>query len=634
MIVSLAPSSTTKQNMKININNNHRSSNNAFGTTNNTMNTNNKDNQDNNTMKTNIKNNNHHPSNNTFDSTNNTINPNNNRNKENNTVKNLIRFSLGTAMLTLAMFATAQEGEYVSNQIIVGFQRGQEREARAFLSRLGYEEQEYDETLNASEVRLPDRLDPRIAAERVRANRAFAYAEPNYYARATAVPSDPLFNSQWGPWHVGTPCAWNMQIGNPGMRIAIIDTGVDFVHPDLGGKVLNNGWDFVNNDPLPQDDHGHGTHCAGIAAGMPNNNVGISGMDWNARILPIEVLNAGGSGTYWNVAQGIIYAAHPNQGNAQILSLSLAGGAPSAVLQSAVQFAHSNRRLIVAAASNTGSQNPAYPAFYSEAIAVGASTIDDSQAPFSNYGSWVDVAAPGVNILSSLWTSSGSTWASWNGTSMATPMVAGLAGLVWSQMGSTATSSQVRQRIESTCDPVKGGAWVVNGRINAFRAVAGSLSGNTWLNSAAYQLVLGTPSGPQTLNRLFTANNTGIAAKSVGGLGNRRVHFAANFSTTMCPASIRTLTISMRLKDSTVMPGVRTLFVKNQRTGNWDPIGGTFGVGTGWLNVNRTITTSATSFAAHYVDVYTGKIELRLEALEPLSPFTQTVDLVRINSAY
>jgi thermitase len=295
------------------------------------------------------------------------------------------------------------------------------------------------------------------------------YAEPNYIATAVAAPSDPSFVSQWGLHNTGVDAdidfleAWEYAQsighgGGAGNIVAIVDTGIDATHPDLAGKVVA-GWNFVAGSSNTTDDNGHGTHCAGIAGAVTNNGVGISGVGFNCALMPVKVLDRRGSGSYANIASGIAYAVDHG---AKVISLSLGGSFNSYTLEAAVNDAWARGALVVAAAGNEGKSRKLYPAAYTNAIAVAATDKTDRKASFSNYGTWVDVAAPGVGILSTV---PGGGYQSWNGTSMATPHVAGLAGLAWAD-----SNSSTRALIESRADAIPGtGRYWVHGRINAHR---------------------------------------------------------------------------------------------------------------------------------------------------------------------
>lgn len=289
-----------------------------------------------------------------------------------------------------------------------------------------------------------------------------AYAEPNYYYHATWTPNDPSFPTQYGPQTIHAPEAWDVTKGSQDVKIAVVDTGVQLNHPDLDGKVIP-GRDFVQDDDDPTDGNGHGTHVAGIAAAVADNNNGIAGIAPDAKILAVRVLNERGSGTLDDVASGITYAA--DQG-AQVINLSLGAPFPSKAIEDAVNYAWNKGSVVVAAAGNSGSSSPSYPAYYDHAIAVASTDSADKKSSFSNYGTWVDVAAPGTNIYS---TFLGGSYSTLSGTSMASPHVAGLAGLLAS-LGKN--KDEIREAIENTADQITGtGTNWVHGRVNAYRAV-------------------------------------------------------------------------------------------------------------------------------------------------------------------
>lgn len=287
----------------------------------------------------------------------------------------------------------------------------------------------------------------------LRALPSVQYVEPNHpvYALET-IPNDPGWVNQYNLAAIRAPQGWDLATGAASVTIAIIDSGVDLTHPDLAAKLLA-GYDFVNNDPTPQDDYGHGTHAAGIAAAISNNGLGIAGVSWGARIMPVKVLNASGSGTYANVAAGIIWAV---DNGAQVINLSLGGSAPSLVLADAVDYAASRGVLMVAAAGNSGAGSVLYPAAYPQVIAVAATDSSNARAAFSNYGAAIDLSAPGVSIYS-LDIGGGTIYRS--GTSMATPHVAGLAAILMGLPGGNAWTA--RAWMESTALDLESPGWDV-----------------------------------------------------------------------------------------------------------------------------------------------------------------------------
>ncbi|HID61228.1 MAG TPA: peptidase S8, partial [Anaerolineae bacterium] len=294
------------------------------------------------------------------------------------------------------------------------------------------------------------------------------YAEPNYIIHAILTPNDAYFPSQWGLTKIGAPQAWDVTTGSSNLTIAIVDSGIDLDHPDLSGKIIL-GYDYVNGDWYPDDDYGHGTHVAGIAAAQTNNGLGVAGVSWGARLMALKVLDAGGSGSYADVASAVTYAADHG---AKIINLSLGGDYDSQTLHDAVTYAH-NTGCVVAAATGNNNGPVLYPAKYAEAFAVAATDSNDVRAWFSNYGPEVDVAAPGVSIYS---TYPGGGYTYMNGTSMATPYVAGLAALIWSEYSSY-TNDQVEGRIEMTAVDLGAAGWdqyYGHGRIDAQAALCTS----------------------------------------------------------------------------------------------------------------------------------------------------------------
>ncbi len=295
------------------------------------------------------------------------------------------------------------------------------------------------------------------------------YAELDYAVHATIIPNDPYFGSQWGMSKIQAPAAWDEATGGADVTNANVDTGVDLGHPDLNDKIVP-GWDFVNDDSLAQDDHGHGTHVAGIAAAETNNLQGVAGVSWGARIMPIKVLAGDGNGYYSDVAQGVLYACSHG---AQIINLSLGGSNPSFVLEDALEQAYAQGCLIAAAAGNDGGYGVDYPAAYPEAIAVAATDQYDQRAYFSDYGPEIDLAAPGVGTYSTLWKPGEHTYGYKSGTSMSTPHVAGLAAVIWSVCPEM-TNNDLRGVLQTTAQDLGAPGWdqyYGYGRIDAEQAV-------------------------------------------------------------------------------------------------------------------------------------------------------------------
>lgn len=318
----------------------------------------------------------------------------------------------------------------------------------------------------------------------------------------TATPNDPGWAQQWHMAKVNALGAWDITTGHPEMVIAVIDSGIWRTHPDLLDRLWHNsreiagngldddgngfiddewGWDFVNGDNDPNGDHWHGTHVAGIIGATANNGIGVAGLDRGARLMAVKVLDNKNQGYYSNWAQGIYYAV---QNGARVLNLSLGGtDSNDADLRAAVDYAHGQGAVLAVAMMNSNDATRWVPAAYTNVIAVGATDSNDRRAsPFdwgggSCYGNGIDVVAPG-NVIYSAVLNNG--YATASGTSMATPLVAGLTGLIWS-IAPGLTNEQVRQVLHQTAIDGVGRAeedtpgwdrYMGYGRIDAAQAVA------------------------------------------------------------------------------------------------------------------------------------------------------------------
>jgi subtilisin family serine protease len=387
-----------------------------------------------------------------------------------------IIIGLAAAILLVSSFPTTilatppdnptPDSAFSSGQILVKFKPGASLPEEAEVHhRLGGQVKGIISDIGVQVVSVP-KGQAKDKAKAYRANPMVAYAEPDFVAQALGDPDDTYFTNQWGLIKVGAPQAWDVTTGNASINIAILDTGVDPDHPDLADKIISN-INFSSSNTT-DDVRSHGTHVAGIAAASTNNGVGVAGLGYDSSIMNVKVLGDDGTGSYSSVANGIIWAA---DNGAQIINLSLGGGESSQVMEDAVNYAWSKGVVVVAAAGNNGNDLPFYPAYYANCIAVAATYADDARASFSNYGDWVDVAAPGYSILS---TYKNNNYMFMSGTSMATPFVAGLAALLFTTVSDTngdgELNDEVRSRIEATCDDI-GVSGIGSGRINAARAV-------------------------------------------------------------------------------------------------------------------------------------------------------------------
>ncbi|BCW95344.1 MAG: hypothetical protein KatS3mg018_0826 [Fimbriimonadales bacterium] len=316
-----------------------------------------------------------------------------------------------------------------------------------------------------------------------------AEAYPDRAYALAYTPNDPLFPSQWNLHRMQLPQAWDWTRGRPDVVVAVLDTGVDYTHPELvpnlwvntqevpqngvdedGNGLVDDhlGYDFAYNDPDPMDDHGHGTACAGIVAAAGDNNLMLTGVAFQCRIMCVKIGLSNGYSYDSMFAPGIIYAA---QMGAKVQSISYFSDDLTPVLRAATDYAWSLGSLLIVAAGNYNEPLPLYPAGYDRAVGVAALSTSDRKASFSNMGSWVDVAAPGVGIYAT--TLGGGSTSSFAGTSAAAPNAAGVAALLWSWMPH-ARIETIREALEYSAEPVPDpvvGAYVNYGIVNANRAL-------------------------------------------------------------------------------------------------------------------------------------------------------------------
>ena len=445
----------------------------------------------------------------------------------------LLALMLGASSAALPAAAKSPRATAVPGELIVGFEEGvSDAERRQLLRRVGSTEKRRFGRIHGALVTVSPSRSEAVLAE-LRADPLVRYVEPNYVLETAAVPDDPLYNRLWGLSNTGqlvngwpgTPdadadvdAAWSVTTGDPGVVVAVIDTGVDQSHPDLAANTWVNagencagcrtdgvdndgngyvddwrGWDFVGGDNNPADDHGHGTHVAGTIGAVGNNGAGVVGVNWNVRLMGLKFLGSDGSGTTADAVSAVLYAA---ANGADVLNNSWAGGDFSQSLLEAIEVADARDALFVAAAGNDGMDNdavPTYPASYDvpNVLAVAASDNGDHHAFFSNYGQRsVDVSAPGVDILST-WPGGSYQYAS--GTSMAAPHVAGVAALVEAAQPA-ATDVGVKTLLLRTADPVAelAPASASGGRLNAGSAVSCAGRPLVWVDAPSPGFALET----------------------------------------------------------------------------------------------------------------------------------------------
>jgi len=250
------------------------------------------------------------------------------------------------------------------------------------------------------------------------------YAEPNFLLLPNRQPNDTYYSVyQWNLPLIGMEESWEISRGRSDVVVAVVDTGIDLSHPEFQGKLVD-GYNVIADNNNPNDDNGHGTHVAGVIAAKTNNGDGIAGMSWNSKLMPVKAIGADGSGSAFDIAQGIYWATDHG---ADVINLSVGNYTSSAALLEACRYAFARNVVLVAASGNDATNQPSYPAAYKEVMSVAAIDHTKRRADFSNFGQYVDVAAPGVDIPS---TYIYSDYAALSGTSMACPHVAALASLI------------------------------------------------------------------------------------------------------------------------------------------------------------------------------------------------------------
>ncbi len=332
------------------------------------------------------------------------------------------------------------QGDYAPGRLIVGLADNFSVKAMALpksasLSKVNGEL----DVLNAAVLEVPAGQEETIRKQLLSSPEVL-FVEPDYRVQVAAIlPDDPRWGEQYGPGRIQAPDAWEITTGSSDVILSIVDSGIEANHPEFEGRLVP-GYDFVEGDQTPQDLCGHGTHVAGIAAATGNNALGVAGLDWNTKVMPVRVLEGDCSGYVSDVAEGIVWAV---EHGADVINLSLGLGSPSRLLEYATYYAYDRGVAVFAAAGNNETEPPVglpvvYPAAFPWVLAVGATDSADNRASFSRTGSQLDVVAPGVDILSttplsgSLHYGLGHDYDILGGTSMAAGFATGAASLMLS----------------------------------------------------------------------------------------------------------------------------------------------------------------------------------------------------------
>ncbi|WP_168442180.1 S8 family serine peptidase [Pontiella desulfatans] len=453
--------------------------------------------------------------------------------------------AIATASQTPPPTTIVSNAEYRPGVLLVGYTSGKQITAAAKADlhvAMGTESIKTFSRIPAEMVKLPVGAKLEKMIEAYTGQPGVAYAEPDYLLNAYDLPDDSRFAELWGMHNTGqtggTPGAdigaaeaWDITTGNTNVIVAVIDTGIDYTHPDLAanmwvnhGEIAGNGvdddgngfvddvhgYDFAYNDSNPMDGGGHGTHCAGTIGAVGGNGVGVAGVNWRVRLMAVKFLNDSGSGYTSDAVDSLEYAV---ANGAHISNNSWGGGGYSSTLKAAIDAAGASGHLFVAAAGNSGANNdanPHYPSSYDcdNILAVASSDHNDNRSGFSCYGAnSVDLAAPGSSILSTV---PGAGYGVKNGTSMATPHVSGAAALLKSQK-MNALYSELKQLLMNGVDvlPQWEGLVMTGGRLNVANSLLLSEPPFVLENQPTWPVTL-SPGGSITFDVRKTARRAGL----------------------------------------------------------------------------------------------------------------------------
>lgn len=401
----------------------------------------------------------------------------------------------------LALNSLKGKPVHVPYEIVVTFAPGTTPEAKAeLMTRFGL--RHLRESHKPGRFTVVSHPVPEAVLAKLNAERTVVVAERNAYAYALV--NDPYYRYQWHMDRIDADLAWPL-VPNPGAGavVAVVDTGVRQTLEDFNQTLFVPGYDFINGDNDPTDDNQHGSHVAGTVAQSTNNNRGVAGVAYKAAIMPVKVLDRRGSGSYTAIADGIVFAT---DNGAHVINMSLGGSADLQVLRQACEYAAARDVVIVAAAGNDASDTPSYPAAYPTCLSVSATTYLNGLAGYSNFGSAakgskIDIAAPGGDsadnngdgyadmVLQNTFSRSGEGYYFFQGTSMASPHVAGVAALVRGARPAL-TADQVRAILRESATPMGDSVRFGAGLVNAHDALADALGGVVVTNTAP-QVTLG-----------------------------------------------------------------------------------------------------------------------------------------------
>lgn len=422
-----------------------------------------------------------------------------------------------TLLLGIILLASATAGaatspqKFVADELLVQFKAGvSTADSDKALKAAGAKEAEEVPRIRVKRIKVPAAARTKVKAAMAK-NPRVSFVEENYLAEPTLTPNDTSYASQWHLPKIAAPTGWDISTGSSTVDVAILDTGVDPDHPDLAGKLLP-GYNFYTNTTDTHDVYGHGTKVAGSAAAMTNNAIGVAGVAWKNPIMPLVITDTTGYATYTRMASAIIYAADHG---ARIINISFGGTSSSTTLQSAVDYAWNKGAIIFSSAGNYNTSTPYYPAACNNVLSVSATDANDAKASFSNYGTTIDITAPGVSILA---TADGGGYASVSGTSFSSPIAAGLGALILS-VNPTLSNAQVVDIITKNADDIGTAGfdqYFGYGRINVLKSLTAAQNAVPVSDTTAPTVSITSPASSSTLKgsvavQVAAADNVGVA---------------------------------------------------------------------------------------------------------------------------
>lgn len=550
--------------------------------------------------------------------------------------------NMGLAVLALAVFAAtpAAYAAYRSDEILVKYRSGKQSVALSKVSALGGKPVRNLEAIRTQLIKLPKGLGVQNAVGRLKGDPNIEYVGPNHIVSICIEPNDEYFMwlevlyMQWGLYSdsypdagIDAPAAWDITTGSSSITIAVVDTGVDLGHEDLYAKIVpgRNVITGAVNPSNPQDDHGHGTFVSGVAAAMTNNFLGVAGVSWGAKVMPIKALDQDGYGTEADAAAGIIWAA---DNGAHIINMSFGGYDDVPVEQDAVAYAWGKGCVLVGASGNDGASQDFFPAAYDQVLAVGASnesaqrcTDVDWGEGGSNYGQYLDLMAPGNSIMSTAMDGMLGGYDIASGTSAATPFVSGIAALLMSEYPQM-SNLDVTNQIKYTCKDMETQGWDEYtgwGLASAYQALATpplqsvTLSALNLLDDGALvkatQAVLTCSSG-EFPDRLYIEQEdraSGIMAwfthPPSGLYEGDVVEVVGRLSTTSGERSINSASFSRLSSRTPLLPlGMSTRSVGGSRLGEKPGVDGGIGLNNSSLLVTTWGRVTAVGWTYFYID--------------------------------